>query len=665
MAEAAIEAAVSNNPALAWQKFVATGSVPPELDRAIARSWERCRARLSPVDPPVLVRAIPAVFDRMVREAEALLNLARPVMEDVAQAVEGSGHAILLANAAGCVLWEIGDPDAIAYLESKGIQPGVYLAEYATGTNSVALAFHESMPVQVVGPQHYLQRWHDLAEASAPVYSVTGRAVGVVAMMAHVGRHQHHAVGAVAAAARAIESELRFEWLLGESQRHLTALNATLEAIGDGIMAWDAQGRITHLNGQAATLLSIDPVRALGRPLWDHVQLPAPVSEAIRAGQGLQDVEVVFQVRTGGRTRRVNCFTNLRIIYGGESSSSAFIMSLRPAERVRRLIQRMVGYQSPSSLDHLVGDSPAIRQLRRQALAAARGRAPVLITGEPGVGKNFIARCIHTASSRRDGPFVAVNCLAIPRNLATREILGWEGGSGVGQPSKFELADGGTLYLDDLDALPLEVQAALMRVITSGELMRLGSRDIIQVNVRIIASCTPDVERRVREGSLLPELYHTLRPFMLVVPSLRERPEDIPALIEDVLRRLSTATSKQLKATADCVDVLTRYPWPGNVRELELVLERAAALSETDHINVDALPDTIRSGRLVALREGRVEPVLTMEEAEREAIIRAAWATGGQVTQMASLLQIGRTTLWRKLRALGIDPRRYRENGTR
>lgn len=656
-------ATVLADPAAGWQQFVATGEVPSDLDPSIARSWQRCCGRLSPTGPPVFVRALPSVFDRMLKKAEGLLNVARPVMEDVAQAVEGSGYAILLANAARCVLHEMGDSDAIGYLHSMGVQPGVYLAEYVVGTNAVALALHESMPVQVVGPQHFLKRWHEISSAAAPVYDVSGKAVGVVALMAHVRYHQRHAVGAVAAAARAIESELRFQWLLGEAHRHLTALNATLDAIGDGIVAWDTEGRITHLNVQAASLLGIDPVRTVGRPLADHVQLPAPVEEAVRVARGLQDTEVSFQVRVGGRLRRVNCFTSLRVIYGGEAAPSAFIMSLRPAERVRRLVQRMVGSQGPSSIDDIVGESAAIKQVRRQAQAAARGRAPVLITGEPGVGKNLIARCIHNASSRRVGPFMAINCRAIPRNLAARELLGWEDGASAGQPSKFELADGGTLYLDEVDVLPLEVQAALVRVVTSGELMRLGGRDVIQVNTRIIASCTGDVQRRVREGSVLSELYHTLQSFTIIVPSLRERREDIPLLAEEVLRRLSAATGKPVKATPACMEALTRYPWPGNVRELELVLERATALSENGRVDIDALPDNIRSARPVALRGGQIEPVLTLKEAEREAIIRAAWAAEGRVTRMASLLKVGRTTLWRKLRALDIDPQRYRANG--
>ena len=649
-----------DDAAAAWRQFVTTGEVAPHIPRAIARSWLRCRSRLNPWDPPVAVQAGPAVFDRMLRKAEGLLKVARPVMEDVAQAVEGSGYALLLANEARCILMEMGDADALALLHSLGVRPGLYLAEYVVGTNAVALALDESTPVEVIGAQHYFQRWHDLTAAAAPIYDFSGRAVGVVALFAHFRRHQRHAVGVVTGAARAVDSELRLQGLLDESQRHLTALNATLDAIGDGIVAWDAQGRITHFNGQAASLLGIDPIRAMGRPLADHVELPAVIAEAVRAAQGLQDAEVIFHVKSRGRTRRVRCFATLRVVYDGGTSPSAFIMSIRPAERVRRLVQRMIGSQGLPSIEDLVGESPGMKRLRRQAAAAARGHAPVLITGEPGVGKNLIARCIHNASNRHSGPFIAVNCRAIPRNLAPREILGWEDGNGEGQPSKFELADGGTLYFDELDSLPREVQAALVRIITNGELMRLGGRDVIGVNVRILASCTPDVERKVREGSLLPELFNIFRPFMLVVPSLRERPEDIPLLVEDVLQRLSISIGKPLRTTRACMEALVRYPWPGNTRELELVLERAAALSETGRIDVDALPDNVRLGRPMALREGNLEPVITLEEAEREAIIRAAWATGGRVTRMAALLKVGRTTLWRKLRALDIDPRSYR-----
>ncbi len=643
----------------AWRQFVDSGRVPNDIDRAIARSWERCWGRLNPIGPPFLVRASPGVFDRMIHRASALINLARPVMEDVAQAIEGSGYAVVLANAARCIILTMGDGEAIQYLASKGVGPGVYMAEYLVGTTAISLALHESMPLQVSGAQHYLNWWHDATGAAAPIHSFTGEPVGVIAAMAHRDRHQHLALGIVAAASRAVESELRFEWLLQDTHRHLTELNATLDAIGDGILAWDAQARITHLNGQAAALLDIDPLKAVGRPIDHYVQLPPVVQEALSSGRGLQDAEVTFYTNQG--QKRISCFLSLRIVYGEASAPTAFIMSLRPAQYMRRLVQRMVGSHGLSTVDDIVGGSPAVRHLRRQVLAASRGRAPVLIVGEPGVGKNFIARCIHNASQRSPGPFIAVNCMAIPRNLAPRELLGWEDASGAGQPSKFELADGGTLYLDEVDALPLELQAVAMQVIRSGELMRLGGRGIVQVSVRIIASCTPDVQQKVADGVLLKELYHTLQPFMILVPSLRERREDIPALAEDILRRLSASTGKHLRPTPGFIDLLTRYPWPGNVRELELVLERAAAMSESGHLAVEALPDAIRSPRPVALREGKAEPVITLREAEEEAILRAAWATGGRVGHMAAVLGIGRTTLWRKLRSLGLDPKTLRQ----
>lgn len=642
----------------AWTQFVDTGRPPTDIDRAIARSWERCWGRLNPWAKPTYVRASPGVFERMMQRASSLIDLARPIIEDVAQAVEGSGYAVLLANAARCILMVIGDDMGMAYLASKGVNPGTYLAEYMVGTMAVSLALHDSMPIQVSGAQHYLAWWHDTTGAAAPIYSVSGEPVGVVAMMAHIDRYQHHAVGIVAAASRAIESELRFEWLLQDSHRHLTALNATLDAIGDGILAWDVEGRITHLNRQAASLLDIDPVKAVGRPINQHVKLPPVVEEAVSSGRGLQDAEVTFYDAQG--QRRTSCFLSLRIVYGEGTKPTGFIMSLRPAQHMRRLVQRIVGSHGLSTVDEIVGTSAATRHLRRQVLAASRGRAPVLIVGEPGVGKNFIARCIHNGSQRSLGPFIAVNCMTIPRNLAARELLGWEDASGSGQPSKFELADGGTLYLDEIDALPLELQAALMQVIRTGELMRLGGRGIVQVSVRIIASCTPDIHIKAKEGTILPELYHTLQPFMIHVPSLRERREDITPLTEDILRRLSASTGKHLRPTQAFIELLSHYPWPGNVRELELVLERAAAMTETGHLDVDALPDTIRSPRPIALREGKAEPVITLREAEEEAILRAAWATGGRITHMAAVLGIGRTTLWRKLKSLGIDPKVHR-----
>jgi len=284
----------------------------------------------------------------------------------------------------------------------------------------------------------------------------------------------------------------------------------------------------------------------------------------------------------------------------------------------------------------------------------------VLIQGEAGTGKNVLARAIHNSGRRASGPFLSINCRAIPRELALAEFLGFEAGAfhtgqSGGQPSKFELANGGTLFLDEVDALSLDMQSALLRVIEAGDVIRLGGKSVIPVDVRLIASSHVPLEDRVADGSLRSDLLFRLSSFVILISPLRDRPEDIPDLLTRMLDRLSAQIGHGVRLSTPAQAALEAYPWPGNVRELESVLERAALLCDGEPIRLEHLPTTVRERRAIVPGKALTEPVRSLSEAERAAILNAARATGGNLTRTAQLLGIGRTTLWRKMREFGLS----------
>jgi transcriptional activator for dhaKLM operon len=348
---------------------------------------------------------------------------------------------------------------------------------------------------------------------------------------------------------------------------------------------------------------------------------------------------------------------------GRENSKEAdgFILTLRRIEQVHRLVQRMVGGRSPLfTLSAFVGESTLANQVRRQAQAAARNQSPVLIQGETGTGKGVIARAIHNESARVEGPFVSVNCRALPRDLVIGEFLGYEAGvlrGSQGQPSKFELAHGGTLHLEEVDVLPLEMQGALLRVIDTGEVMRLGGARVIPVDVRFIVSATANLERHVIDGEFRADLFYALSRITVHLPPLRDRAADLPLIVNAALDRLRRQSGRRVAVASDVLQLLRRYRWPGNVRELENALERAAVLADSGVIEVRHLPDSIR-GR--GWPGEPIEHVPAMHEAEYEAILRAASACQGNLTKMAEMLGIGRTTLWRKIKASNIRVEDFR-----
>jgi transcriptional activator for dhaKLM operon len=240
------------------------------------------------------------------------------------------------------------------------------------------------------------------------------------------------------------------------------------------------------------------------------------------------------------------------------------------------------------------------------------------------------------------------------------ELLGEESVLRI-RPSKFELADGGTMLLDQVDSLSLEMQAAVLQVIETGHLMHLGGIHPISLNVRIIAATTMNLEQQISEGSFLSHLYYRFGVFNIKIPPLRQRTEDLPLLVERFQARIGRQDGRAVGIDDEALAILRRYPWPGNVRELESVLERAIHQSYDGTIHAADLSDAVRQGRVLTTDSLNPLPLLSVAEAEHDAIIRAGWACNGRVGAMARDLKIGRTTLWRKMKRYNISPEQFKQ----
>jgi len=311
------------------------------------------------------------------------------------------------------------------------------------------------------------------------------------------------------------------------------------------------------------------------------------------------------------------------------------------------------------SFQEIVGRSPALKRVLRQIEVVAPTDSGVLIQGETGTGKELIAQAIHNCSARRDRPFIKVNCAAIPSGLLESELFGHEKGAFTGaimrKPGRFELADKGTLFLDEVGDIPLDLQAKLLRVLQEREFERLGSTRTQQVDVRVIAATHRDLKQMVQEGTFRSDLYYRLHVFPLPVPALRERREDIPLMARHFVDKYARRMNKNIEAIpARTMEALSSYWWPGNVRELQNFIERAVILSPSGSLRapIEELKQETESGLDTNLS--------TLEEMEREHVLRALresnWVTGGP-KGAAVRLGMKRTTLAYRIRKLGIPVR--------
>ncbi len=310
-------------------------------------------------------------------------------------------------------------------------------------------------------------------------------------------------------------------------------------------------------------------------------------------------------------------------------------------------------------LKSLVNRSPAMQAVLDRMLRIAPMKATVLVHGESGVGKELVARAIHFHSPRRDFPFIALNCAAMPQSLIESELFGHEKGSFTGAHArargKFEIAHRGTLFLDEIGELDPATQAKLLRVLEEKEFMRVGGDQSIRVDVRVIAATNADLEDLVQRARFRRDLYYRLKVLTIHVPPLRQRRADIPVLVETFLEELSRINAIRPRSMLpEALAALRSYHWPGNVRELKNILESVLVSCSSDVIGLDDLPPSIRRGSAVADHTDLSE-VTTISEMERELVRRALERTGGNRTHSAALLGIGVRTLQRKIRAFGLE----------
>lgn len=427
-------------------------------------------------------------------------------------------------------------------------------------------------------------------------------------------------------------------------------LQDDLEANGyETAVAIDGRAALAHLERQQEVIdLLLTDVRMPGLTgdqllaKMRELRPEAPVIVMTAFGSVEQAVEMVKAGAFQYLTKPFQTDELLRVLEAALDQSA----SQREQAKVRR--------QLPAAPARIIGASKPMQELFKMISRAARGASTVLITGESGTGKELVARSIHEMSERK-GSFVPVNCAAIPAELIESELFGHTGqaftGAKQARAGLFEAADGGTIFLDEVGELPLMMQPKLLRVLQESTVRRVGADQEKNINVRVVAATNRDLEAEIQAGRFREDLYWRLNVIHLGIPPLRERPFDIPLLVEHFLNKSAeTAGRPALNVTPEALATLTAYSWPGNARELENAVERAVALAEGAHLTPEDLPQRIRnSGQTSQLLMQARTQRMTLSELERAYILETLRLTGGNKSRAAELLGFDRRTLHRKL----------------
>lgn len=427
-------------------------------------------------------------------------------------------------------------------------------------------------------------------------------------------------------------------------------LTRIIDSIEEGIVAVDAAGRIMHTNAVVEEVLGARSEELAGQLVETYFS-GAYVGALLRDGTAFTNIEL----RIGDQSRSTHVLISGKPV--GEKNAGS-ILALKKMDDVYKVINNLTTSPLATSFDEIVGASPQIGQLKRQALRVAVSSSNILITGESGTGKELLARAIHHASPRAAKPFVALNCAAMPETLIESELFGFEEGAFTGaarggRPGKFQLAHGGTIFLDEIGDMPLHLQPKLLRVLQEKTVERLGGHKSVAVDVRVIAATNRDLEQLVARGEFREDLYYRLSVIPLHIPPLRARVGDVRLLMTHLLRQYGGKLGKSIKGfTGNAEDALLAWPWKGNVRELANAVEYAVNMEQTPYISFESLPVRIREG---AMSPAAMPAVGVLRSTETDAIRRALGECGESLEgkkRAAAMLGISLATLYRKIKEM-------------
>ncbi|MDN3521131.1 sigma-54-dependent Fis family transcriptional regulator [Halomonas ramblicola] len=620
---------------------------PASCRDVIRRSWERCvdEYRLDPSRP----RPVRVLTQQALREhrepVDELLHVARAGVDQLFTQVAPLGYVLLLTDRRGITVEFRGFRDQDRALRRAGLYLGADWDERYAGTCAVGTSIHDTQALTCHRSEHFDATHIALTCTAAPITDPQGRVMAVLDISAlqspRAQESQNFGLHLVTLYARMIEDAYflhRYRDCLilrYDTAREFVHLN------GRGLIAMEEDGSIIAANGNGRALIE----EHLSRwPSWSPERAPkatqlfdAEIADLLGILVSGQDQIRAFRARAGGTT----CFVTLIEPRGRRIAGQAASASPTPVPE----------------LDRLASDDPAMHRVLKLARRLRNEDVSVLITGETGTGKEVLARALHDGGARGKGPFVAVNCAAIPEALIESELFGYlpgafTGGRRKGMRGLIQQADGGTLFLDEIGDMPLPLQTRLLRVLAEREVMPLGAEQPVRVDIRVITATHRDMSAWIAQGRFREDLYYRLNGAQLRLPALRDR-ADRHFVIRSVYQALARERERAVHLRADAMSALLAYAWPGNIRQLKNALAFALATVEGDEITVHDLPDECQCGQdatSLLLEQVADESGHDDGQALQALLQRCGW----NVSRVARQLGVSRPTVYRRMRRHGL-----------
>jgi transcriptional regulator of acetoin/glycerol metabolism len=622
----------------AWERFLSACSIDGIGVRdVVLDSWRRCVEQgVDPRRSAATVSVAGEALDGLYRANDALYEAIKICVAPAVRHLAGTRTVLITSDARGTLLTADGDPPLADQMIANRIVPGACWGEDGGGTNAIGTALTLGQPTQIHSQEHFCEAGKPWSCNAGLIRDpVDHRILGAVDVTGPNEMLVMHATAFVATLVERIEAQI----LARETMDRCRLIEAFYEQTtpGDAVIVCDARGRIVK---------TTSAVREIATPGEMRAALTADARIGGLSGETLEredfgrlpdwlKPEWLVPLRSGGRC--TGALLRLPMSRGAPKPAPAVPL--------------------PPGFRQMAEASPSLEPVLRQADRFARRKVPLLLEGETGTGKDLLARAIHAAGPTAAGPFLALNCAALPRELLASELFGYADGAFTGARrggarGKFEQAHGGTLFLDEIGDMPLDLQPYLLRVLEENVVWRLGEGSPRPVDVRVIAATNRALSQEVADGRFRADLYYRLNVASLVLPALRDRLADIPALAEHLLGRITAGSGRKLQIGDDVMRIFRQHSWPGNVRELHNALERLALLATDEVLRAAHLPAALQSAAAGSGAAPEV-PGATLKSAEQLMIFATLRRERGNCSRAARALGISRATLYRRLSAYG------------
>lgn len=632
------------------ENFIKNNDIPKSVRPEILNSWIRCKNYNVDTNNGQGKELPKEEFEKILYEKRDLIQIAIPAMIDLYNVVKDTNYSIILADENAVILEVIGNEEIMNKNMELHFLKGCKWMEKDVGTNAIGTSIYLDKPIQTIGAEHYCKRQHGWTCSAAPIHDEKGKIIGVIDLSGDFYDYQIHTLGIVVEAAKTIEKQFAIV-------QHRKWVEVAFSSIEDGILVIDKDFYVKDFNKKLCEILQVSEEKV------NRLDIKLLLKDIIKDENNFSNNRINYkEANLYLENRKLECNINVSPVKL-ESKYIGYVILVKKIDSIRNVVRKIAGFSSKYTFESIITNNERMLSVIEEAKKIAENECSVLITGESGTGKELFAHSIHNSSNRCKGPFIAINCSALPKDLVESELFGYEksaftGASKEGNPGKFELANRGTIFLDEIGELPLEIQSKLLRVLDNHTITRIGGNFERKLDVRVIAATNRNLNEEINKNNFRSDLYYRLNVFNVRLIPLRERPEDIELCADYFLQRLNDKNQRMNKSfDKEFINLIKDYNWPGNVRELENVIQRAYYLSKDEIINYSFIPEYINGnikGEEIKDKEEKYKPP-TLEEMERKLIIQALKYCNGNVINASKIIGVGKSTLYRKIEKYGLE----------